>query len=98
MPTDDLFKGGLPHRIGIDVMLKEVERELNKRRSVYPKLVDKGTLSFDQAQRQILIMEAVQHLLETAKDARNDLTKVIDNDLPYAADCITLLDAIEGRT
>jgi len=39
--------------------IAELERELKLRRSVYPKFIDRGTLSKARADRQIAIVETI---------------------------------------
>lgn len=51
----------------IDAQIREVKRELGKRRHVYPRLVDQGQLTRAKSDQQIRDMEAVQTTLEQVK-------------------------------
>jgi hypothetical protein len=52
----DLFAG---EPVPLGEQIREIERELETRRAVYPRWVQAGRLSFDVAKRRVLIMEAV---------------------------------------
>ena len=43
----------------LEEKLKEVEREIGQRHRVYPKLIGRGKLRAETAQRQIAIMSAI---------------------------------------
>lgn len=40
--------------------LKELDREIMQRHRVYPRLIAKGTIKRDTAQRQLAIMQAIR--------------------------------------
>lgn len=44
--------------------IKELERELNMRERVYPKFIQRGTLSREQAERQYLRLKAALNYLK----------------------------------
>jgi hypothetical protein len=64
--NDGLFGGTLP--IGLDAQIKEVEREIELRRRVYPRWIEGGRLSQAKADSQIDVMVAV---LKTVTEVRN---------------------------
>lgn len=66
--ANELFAEPLPHTVSIKTMQKEIERELNMRRQVYPRQVDAGKMTHADADRKIRILEALKDLLETLRD------------------------------
>jgi hypothetical protein len=54
--------------ITLAIMIGEVQRELEMRRSVYPRRVSKNMMSVSSAKHQLEIMEAVYNFLVEARD------------------------------
>ena len=63
---NNLFGDTLP--VGLDAQIKEVEREIELRRRVYPRWIEGGRLSQAKADSQIDVMVAV---LKTVTEVRN---------------------------
>ena len=55
----------------LEEQIKEVEREIALRKSVYPRWIEKGKLKPDKAARQIETMEAVARSLYVLLSARD---------------------------
>lgn len=58
-PERDLFGGPRLSDISLQAKIVELERELKKRRYVYPRLVAKRRLDRRTAETRILIIEAI---------------------------------------
>jgi len=52
-----------PEHVSIAQMIKEAERELHFRISIYPRRVSAGKMRQDQADRQILVQRAIVETL-----------------------------------
>jgi hypothetical protein len=64
--SGDLFGGTLP--IDLEAQIREVERELQHRRRLYPRWVQSGRMTERVAERQMAAMEAVLATLRTVVD------------------------------
>jgi hypothetical protein len=63
----------LPEHVSIAQQIKEAERELHFRLSVYARRVSAGKMRQDQADRQILVQRAIiETLREVQEEARSD--------------------------
>lgn len=56
--------------ITLNEQIAEVRRELNMRRHVYPRFVERGRLTQAQADERIALLEAVRETLEQLKAER----------------------------
>ena len=69
---EDLFGGASPADVGIDDQVEEIERD------VYPRLIEKGKLTAEDAGRQMLCLEAALGTLRSVRGNRRDLAKLRD--------------------
>jgi hypothetical protein len=54
----------------IDELCACARREVAQRKKVYPRLVRDGKMEFDEAHRQIAMMEAITDLLESQQQPK----------------------------
>ncbi len=53
-----------PVAVTLDAQIKCVEREIQQRQHVYPRLVSRGTMTQEKADEEITIMRAVRDTLK----------------------------------
>ena len=66
--NDDLFGLPEPSEIELTVQIDCVAREIGKRQSVYPRLIEAGKLTPEKSAQEILAMEAVLHTLTCLRE------------------------------
>ncbi len=54
-----MFPEATPDDVRLHDKIQEIERELELRRKVYPRWVQAGKISQEQAHRQIIVLEAI---------------------------------------
>lgn len=91
--TDDMF--GYPREVLADC----ARREVAKRRSVYPRLINEGSLTPKRAAREIEMMQAIVGLLSKTATALTDeqIIAMRDEHLPAQGegfDCIAFARAV----
>lgn len=65
-------------KITLEDQIKELERELGMRETVYAGLIKAGKLTKDQANKQYLAMQEALKTLHTYRDLNKDLKGILE--------------------
>ena len=65
--------------ISLQEQITEARRELGVRKSVYPKLIQRGRMTEDQAEYHITVMQAIVETLTRLEDAQRQLPLLRDD-------------------
>lgn len=71
----DAFGPPTVEDVSLDDMVRECERELRQRARVYPKMIERGVMRQDQADRQNLVLEAILERLKDEQAARDGIAR-----------------------
>ena len=59
-------------RVSLGAQIAEVHREIEQRKHVYVRLIDKGKMTSTEAERRMTAMAAVLQTLEEVRETRRD--------------------------